>query len=201
MNGVNQSKFYKPKAKHESASDDQTGVNISTSKNNDTKNYSKYALLTIKNPKASHEDFLRVAHLIKSYIYYTDIIHYYIERGKQHRRHIHLIVKMKKPFNIHFVQGAYKKFRNKKVISFISFVRKGPNSDCLGIITNKIFLKNYNWHLSPFDDEKHLLYVLNEYGEKEQDSNNGKNHKTNHDLIDFIDSDDGLDYSSDSEVE
>jgi len=147
-------------------------------------NYYEYKLLTIKNPSSTcnDADLLRVAYHLRNIIGYSTIYKEWFENGKQNQRHIHLVIKkleMPSKEQLGKMSSIFKrgKYRWTEIVQ----ANEGmPEATLLEYVYP---LKNYIWHLSPFENTDHLKYVLNDYFRKEE----GIKKINNNELCDFID--------------
>lgn len=131
----------------------------------------RFVMLTIKNDKASEAQFIRVADYIMELVRSSTILNYELETGKQGKRHIHMIIKLDKIYDLVYIKRAYAKFKNKKVLKYKEIHQADPYSTKMVILTYKLDLYPFNWKITPFNDLSHLSYCLDYYIKKEQETN------------------------------
>lgn len=132
-----------------------------------------FVMLTIKNDKASESQFIRVADYIMELVRSSTMLDYEVEYGKQGKKHIHMVIKLDKPYNLLYIKRAYAKFKNKKVLKYKEIHQADPYSNKMCILTYKLILHSFNWLITPFKDQSHFNYVMRHYLIKEQEANRG----------------------------
>lgn len=130
-----------------------------------------FVMLTIKNDKATESQYIRVADYIMELVRSSTILNYEIEFGKQGKKHMHMIIKLDKPFNEMYIKRAYAKYKNKKVLKYKEIHQADPYTQKMCILTYKLDLFPFNWKITPFTDITHLSYCLEYYLKKEQEAN------------------------------
>jgi hypothetical protein len=145
-------------------------VNDTASRSFNIGDINHFVMLTIKNDKASEAQFIRVADYIMELVRSSTILNYEIEFGKQGKKHIHMIIKLDKPFNLVYIKKAYHRFKNKKVLKYKEIHQANPYSQKMIILTYKLKLLPFNWKITPFNDLSHLSYCLDYYLRKEQET-------------------------------
>ncbi len=131
--------------------------------------YSDYKFLTIKNPNntLSDSDLLRVAYHLRNIIGFSVIIDYQYEWGKQHQRHIHLIIKKSILPDIPLCSKKYKLQK----LKYLEVVPFSQDTDKPGIIEHTISTSSCLWHISKFNNAQHFKHVITNYLKKEQINN------------------------------
>lgn len=131
--------------------------------------YKGYRQLIVKNNNGSRDDLdlLRVARFLCELMKFQQTEHYYFENGKQNRRHIHMLVRAPKLYDLKETTHLFRK-QNKLQFEIVREVMLSNSFSKPSIETHYIDLSSYSFEVELFTSNEHIFYCIEEYWMKEQ---------------------------------
>lgn len=128
-----------------------------------------YRQLIVKNNNGGRDDLdlLRVARYLCELMKFQQTEHYYFENGKQNRRHIHMLVRAPKLYDLKETTHLFKK-QNRLSFEVVREVMLSSSFSKPSIETHFIELSSYSFEVELFTSNEHIFYCIEEYWMKEQ---------------------------------
>lgn len=131
--------------------------------------YKGYRQLIVKNNKGTCDDLelLRVCRFLCNLMKFEQTQHYFFENGKQNRRHVHMLVRSPKLYDLKETTHLFKK-QNKLPFEIVRDIMLSNSFSKPSIETHYIDLSSYSFEVELFTSNEHIFYCIEEYWMKEQ---------------------------------
>lgn len=131
--------------------------------------YKGYRQLIVKDNQNKNDDIdiLRVARYLCHEMGFITTDHYYFENGKQERRHVHMLVRAPRIYNLIKTTEIFK-LKQRLSYDIVREVQYTPTFSKPHIETNYIDLSAFTFEVELFSSNEHIFYCIEEYWMKEQ---------------------------------